>query len=195
MTMLDASAVTRWRWHADQFEEADRLGWFGDQRVELWNGDVIPVPPMNLPHAHGVGSATDAIVPSIDRTRFATGVQIPVLLGDLDLPEPDIWVARGSRVTFATRRPTADDLVLAIEISDSTLAHDRDVKVPRYAAAGVTEVWIVDVNARKVHIYSQPDRVAAAYGSMRTLHEGDIATVPEAGVAVTVSDLFVPRDD
>ncbi len=88
------------------------------------------------------------------RSRFSLREEKPVVIPDFDLPRPDFSVVRGSFREYATRHPTPEDVLLLIEISDSTLAKDRYKKLPIYARARIPLYWIINLVHRQVEIYS-----------------------------------------
>ncbi len=92
----------------------------------------------------------------LSRTDHAVGSQTPVVLSDISEPEPDVWVAHVGIRALLERKPVPADLSLVVEVSDSTLRFDRDVKVRMYASAGVPNLWIVDINANQIVSYANP---------------------------------------
>jgi len=79
-----------------------------------------------------------------------------VVVSDHDQPQPDLAVVRGAARDFLVRYATAADIALAVEISESTLASDRSVKLPRYAAANIPVYWIVNLVEGQVEVYTDP---------------------------------------
>ncbi|MEJ7871360.1 MAG: Uma2 family endonuclease, partial [Rubrobacteraceae bacterium] len=80
----------------------------------------------------------------------------PIILPDSSEPEPDVTVLRPRDDFYAAGHPVPEDVLLLIEVSDTSLEYDREVKLPLYARAGIPEVWIVDLVNEKIHTYSQP---------------------------------------
>lgn len=157
-----------------------------DDRVELIEGDLIDMSPINEPHADTVDLFTDHLVDQIGsaaRIRFAN----PVRLSDLSIVQPDIAVVRRQR--YRVRHPLPDDVLLLIEVSDSTLSFDLRTKVPLYARTGVAEVWVVDVNAQVIHRFRQPE--GSAYRLVEELRSGDTITIDALPhVTLAVADIF-----
>jgi hypothetical protein len=108
------------------------------------------------------------------------GVQDPLLLGDDTEPEPDLTVLRPRDDFYEETTPTATDVFLLIEVSDSSLAYDRAVKVPRYAQAGVVEIWLVDLDGQAIEQYTKP--TVDGFLDVRTFSRG-----------MTVASVAVPR--
>jgi Uma2 family endonuclease len=176
-------AVDRWRWTVEGYETAAAAGVFGPEaRVELIDGEVYQVAAMLPGHASTVGRISDLLSARIERSRWVVRTQLPVHLYDDSEPEPDVWVARGPADRYDHRHPGAADLVLVVEVSDTTLAFDRDVKIPRYARAGVPEAWLVSLPERAVHRYADP--LDGAYRSVEILDHGRLRV---AGTEVEVA--------
>jgi len=116
-------------------------------------------------------------------------VQDPIRLDPRSEPQPDLVVARPRRDEYESGHPTAQDILLVIEVADSTLALDRGVKIPIYAEQNINEVWIVDVKAEVVHVHTEPK--GKSYRTVRSLGIGDVL-VPTAveNVRIPVADLF-----
>ena len=141
------------------------------ERVELLDGEVIVMPPIGPPHEDGTDRLNRLLTYRLFDHAWVR-VQGSVRLDDYSLPEPDIAVLR-LRDDYHRRRPTPADVYLIIEVADSSLEFDRGVKLLRYAAAGIPEVWIVNLRARQVEAWADPAdgvyqcrRVVPANGSI-----------------------------
>ena len=184
MAVSEVAGVTRWGWTVSRYEKAAELGLFGPEpKVELIEGEVFDVAAMLPPHA----SATRRIRSRLARldNGWTVGGQDPVRLGDISEPEPDVWVAKGGEDQYRKRHPTQADLALAVEVADSTLRFDRDIKIPMYAAHGVPEVWLVSIPDRTVTCYTEP--AGRTYQAQATISEG---SVEFAGVEIPLEKLF-----
>jgi Uma2 family endonuclease len=159
-----------------------------DDRVELIRGEIVP--------KMAIGDAHSACV---DRLNFrlsqgivgqaSVRIQNPVILSDSE-PEPDVSLARFRPDFYQTGRPRPADVLLLIEVADSTFADDRDVKSPLYAENGIPEYWIVNLNDDTVHVFRDP-KPNGAWGSTQQLTRGGtltIATLP--GVSLAVNDVL-----
>ncbi len=158
-----------------------------DERVELLDGEIIVMPPIGEPHE----DSTDILNSDLShllRGRARVRVQNSVRLDDYGLPQPDIAVVR-MRDDYNRRRPTPEDVLLLIEIADSSLRLDREIKLARYAAAGIPEVWIANVPARQVEAHSDP--VDGSYRSRRVVTaDGSISPLAFPDVALAVGDFL-----
>lgn len=174
------------------FEGADRAGLFGpDSLVELLDGEVYPLVPINPPHADVTGAVEDLLRAAADLARFTVRSQSPVVLGEVDEPQPDVWLARGPRrPTYQQRHPGPADLLLVVEVGDSSLEDDRRLKVPRYAVAGVPLVWLVDVRHRLVEVRAAPLPGERRYAEVTNVGAGGRLRVAEAEIDLRAEDLF-----
>ena len=112
------------------------------------------MPPMKEPHADGTDRIDESLKENLSR-RARVRVQGPVRINEYSLLEPDIAVLR-RRDDYHLEHPSPADVFLLIEVADSSLELDREVKLARYAAAGILEVWIVNLRARQVEGFSDP---------------------------------------
>ena len=128
----------------------------GDDRIELIDGGLIDMAPIGSAHAGMVIRLSQRLSGAL-AGRALVSSQNPVRLDERSEPQPDIAVLRSRRDFYQESHPGPSDVLLVIEVADSSLDYDRDVKVPLYARHGVPEVWLVDLNARHVSVYRRPD--------------------------------------
>jgi Uma2 family endonuclease len=133
---------------------------------------------------------------SLDHLLLNSGhymrTQLPVVLADIQEPEPDGCVVRGRRSDFRERLPRSSDLVLVIEVADTSLEDDRERKLRIYATAAILTYWIVNLRHNTVEVYEQPDPQSGEYRIRRDLVPGESATIALPGgqtVLVPVRDL------
>lgn len=144
-----------------------------DDRVELLAGQVIPMSPIGSPHAACVNRLTRMLILALGE-RATIAVQNPAVLDDWSEPQPDVTVLKPRTDGYAAAHPRPADVLLLIEVADSSLARDREVKIPLYAAAGVPEVWLVNLPVDHIHIYRDPG--TAGYGSIQIATRGASVT-------------------
>lgn len=141
-----------------------------DERVELIAGQVVEMTPIGDRHASCVRRLHDLL--ARDALKVAIiDVQNPVVLGARDAPQPDVAVLR-RRADRYLHHPHARDILLVIEVADTTLAYDRDVKIPLYARAGIPEAWLVNLPADRIEVYREP--AGGAYASRRVVPREDV---------------------
>ena len=114
-----------------------------DERIELLDGEILEMPPIGDPHADGTDRLDESFKEQL-RRRARVRVQGPVRINDNSLLQPDIAVLR-LRDDYHRRTPTPADVLLLIEMADSSLQMAREVKLAQYADAGIPEVWIANV--------------------------------------------------
>ena len=131
-----------------------------DARVELIEGEVVDMAPMKSRHA-SVVAKLNALLTSAAAQRALVWCQLPLRLGKQSEPEPDLMLLRPRADFYADAHPVAADVLLLIEVSDSTARYDRKIKAPLYARHGVAEVWIIDLDNRVLRVLRQP--VAGKY--------------------------------
>jgi hypothetical protein len=167
--------VLRRRFTVDDYYRMAQAGILSeDDRVELIEGEIIQMTGIGSRHANTVTQLTMLFATRL-AGRAVVSVQNPVRLSFYTEPQPDVVLLRPR--SYADAHPRPEDVFLLVEVSDTTLPYDRDVKLPLYARAGVREVWIVDLEAEAIHIYRAP----AEHGFTVTEHRsGDQPSCPEA---------------
>ena len=158
-----------------------------DDRVELIPGEILQMSPIGNRHSGLVRRLTNLITPRLG-PRAIIDVQNPVQIVDHSEPEPDIMILPFRDDYYEESGVTPQDVLLLIEVSDSTLRYDRNTKLPLYAAAGIPEVWIVDVNQRRLEVYRQPDE--DRYQSVATLTREDTVSATQLSLEVQVRELI-----
>jgi Uma2 family endonuclease len=175
--------LTRLAFTIEQFHRMDQSGIFTpEQRLELINGEIVEMSPIGIHHFAGVNRLVD-LFRKIDQVYLS--VQNPVRLGDYSLPQPDVTLLRRRDDLYQKAYPEPADVLLLVEVADTSLAYDRDVKVPLYARAGIPEVWIVDLNKRELAMYRSP--VNGKYTEVRYPQPADTVApvlLPEASYFV-----------
>lgn len=141
---------------ADEYERMGEAGVFPtDARLELIEGGIYEMSPIGSPHAACVDALT-LIFGEAARRRFIVRVQSPIRLDDFSEPQPDLALLRWRDDFYRGAHPTPDDVLLVVEVADTTVATDRSVKLPLYAMAGITEAWIVNIPEEQIEIYTDP---------------------------------------
>ena len=159
-----------------------------DDRVELIDGQVVPMTPIGVRHASRVAYLTDVLTKLAGRDA-AIIVQNPVRLETRSEPQPDVTVVRRRSDYYRQAHPTPADTLLVIEVADSSIDYDRDVKVPLYARTGIPEVWLCDLPRERVEVYREPG--PDGYQSVRTLAPGDTLTALSLpSVTLPVADVL-----
>jgi len=179
----------RRRFSVDDYHRMAALGLIGPgERTELLDGEVVHKMPISSAHA-GCVKRFNALLIRLVADRAIVGVQDPVRLDDRSEPEPDLSILRPRADAYGSAHPVPADILWLVEVADRSRQLDRAVKVPLYAAAGVPEVWLVDLAAGAVEVYRDPD--AAGFRLMHRHGRGDVLR-PAAleGVAIAVDDVL-----
>jgi Uma2 family endonuclease len=140
-------------------------------RVELIDGEIIDMSPIGVLHAAVVNVLARHVAQCLGDTTFVS-IQNPLRLDDENEPEPDLLILRPRSDCYCTAHPGAADTLVVIEVSDTSLTYDLDVKVPLYARHGVPEVWVIDVTTRRTHVFRAPGVSAegiASYAEVRLI--------------------------
>ena len=153
-----------------------------DDRVELIAGEVIEMRPIGGRHAACVREINRLLSRRVD-DELRVDVQSPVRLGDQEEPQPDLAVIRAR--DYGGSLPTPGDVLLLIEVADTSLSFDRDVKLPLYARSGIEEVWLVDLNAGVIERHTEPSE--NGYRLLRRAGRGEtLGSAASSGLAVEV---------
>lgn len=126
-----------------------------DDRVELIDGEVRDMSPIGPLHA-AIVKRLNTILGRLLPDAFILSIQDPIQLNDYREPQPDVAILRYRADFYADAHPVADDVLLVIEVADTSIDYDRDEKLPRYADAHIAEVWIVDIENLVIEQYLQP---------------------------------------
>jgi len=145
--------------HLTDIAEWHRMGEAGifppEARLELIDGEILTMAPIGFNHASHVSRLTRYFIRLLD-DGVSVRIQSPIQLGDLSEPEPDLVLAKADNVDYTTRHPNASDVLLLVEVSDSTLRFDHTQKLRLYATHGITEYWIVNLIDNCLEVYRQP---------------------------------------
>lgn len=175
------------RFTRDEYYRMGEAGLFIEERVELLDGEILTMPPQNPLHS-GTTSDLSLCLQQKLGSSVVIRVQMPIVLNDWSEPEPDIAVCRLPN-KYRSAHPTASDVLLVIEVSESTLAFDRGRKVAAYAGSGIPEYWIVNLVDRRIEVFSDPDTLTQRYRQERLVVPGDTLLLP-GGVSFAVSDVL-----
>ncbi len=162
-----------------------------DDRVELIDGRIVEMAPIGSAHAGSVKDINQIFRPFASRL-VTVGVQDPVRLDEGSEPEPDISVLRYRPDNYRNMHPEPPDILLLIEVADTSLAYDREVKIPLYARAGIIETWLVNLTGDCLEVYREPG--PSGYQQLQVLGrdaEITLAALPE--IRLKVADILPPE--
>jgi Uma2 family endonuclease len=151
--------VSRFRFTVRQYHRMIETGILHeDDRIELIDGELATMSPINPEHA-GKTKRLNRLLSTLVADRAIVSVQDPLVLGDRSEPEPDLMLLRPRDDFYETANPLADDVLLLIEVADTSLDYDRGVKIPLYAANGIPEVWLFDLRRKQLEMHRDPGPV------------------------------------
>jgi hypothetical protein len=155
-----------------------------DDRVELIEGEIIQMSPIGRMHAAWVDFLTSLFVTAL-KGKATVRVQNPVRIGNHSEPEPDLMVLKHKADFYASGHPGPEDVLLLIEVADSSAESDRTGKLRLYALAGIAEVWVVNLEKHQIEVYRKPR--GNEYQSTQTHARGSSASpaaFPEIAVSI-----------
>ncbi len=158
-----------------------------DDKIELINGYLIKKMSIGSKHTSVVKLLNRFLMKALG-DQAIIGVQDPVTLTEFSEPEPDVSVMRFRPDCYANAHPTPNDILLLIEVADTSLAFDRNAKIPLYAAADIPEAWLVDLIANEITVFRKPE--GAVYQESEVFKTSQTIPLPGfAGAGIAVSDL------
>lgn len=155
--MGEVLELERVRWSVADFQKMGEAGILSpEDRVELLDGEIVRMAPIGSRHAWTVDRLAALLVLGA-RDRAHVSIQNPLVLGEHSEPQPDLMLLRIPASKYRTELPRVADVLLAVEVADATLARDVGVKVPLYARHQVPEVWVLDLEARRLLLFAAPE--------------------------------------
>lgn len=158
-----------------------------DDRVELINGEIIQMSPIGSLHTSHVKRITRNLYKILGEDILIS-VQDPVQLGIHSEPEPDIALLTFREDFYEKKHPEAKDVLLVIEVSDTSLGYDREIKKPLFASAAIPEFWIVNLEESQVEVYKNP--VNGDYASRQDFKNSDTIFIESLDIAVRVDKIL-----
>ena len=159
-----------------------------DDRVELIGGEIIRISPTGSRHAASV-SRLNRLLNRRLGDRAIVRVQDPIRLSNLTEPEPDVALLRPRGDFYSGGHPEPEDVLLVIEVAETSLSIDRNAKVPLYALSGIPEAWIVDLSGENITTYSRPE--GGTYRETRSVgSDGYVSLESFPGLTVAVEEVL-----
>jgi Uma2 family endonuclease len=180
----------RYRFTRADYHEMARAGILkADTRVELIDGDVIEMNPIGRPHWTCVDRLNAFFAPKVYPSAIVR-IQNPIPLGDYGEPEPDLTLLRYRADFYASGDEEApEDILLVVEVADSSELYDRRTKAPLYARFGIREYWIVDLNHHRIQRYVDP--TPDGYGTTRIYRRGEsLSPLAFPDLTIAVDDIL-----
>ncbi len=173
----------------DEYYRMAEVGILGpEDRVELIDGEILRMSPIGVRHAGCVNATHEAFTSAL-RGRAVTSVQNPVQLTNYTEPQPDLLLLKSRKDFYRAKKVRGEDVLLVVEVADTTLRYDRDVKLRHYAAADVREVWIEDLQHNRLLVFRDP--AGKSYKTALTLtRDQSVSPLAFADVTFNVRDFL-----
>ncbi|HEV8238864.1 MAG TPA: Uma2 family endonuclease [Thermoanaerobaculia bacterium] len=183
-----AAPLERYKFTVDDYSRMAEAGVLQqDARVELIDGEIVMMTPIGLRHSACADRVNRQLVALYSDTAIVR-VQNPIVLSEYSEPQPDFAVLRPRADFYASGHPRPADLLLAIEVADSSIGYDRGTKLPLYGRSGIADVWIVDLVRDVVDAYRQP--FEGGYAERRTYRRGQRLPLPALAAELAVDDIL-----
>ncbi len=178
--------------HLTNLDEWRRLGEAAifppESRVELINGEILDMAPIGFYHA-GHLKRINKLFTRLVPDNIIISVQDPLQLGDFSEPEPDFILLKPNDDFYSSRHPNADDVLLLIEVADTSLKFDQNQKLHLYALHNIPEYWLLNLNDSSLEVYRKPN--GDVYAEKTTLRAGDTLTLSQLPeITVRISDIL-----
>ena len=175
--------LVRRRFTVDEYHRMVQAGILSeDDRVELVEGEIVEMVPIGSRHAACVNRLNRLL--SRAGERAVLSVQNPIRLSAHSEPQPDLALLLPRQDFYASAHPGPEDVLLVVEVSETSSGPDREAKIPLYARAGIREAWLIDLEGEVVEVYQRPS--SDGYGEVRSFRRGERIS-PEAFPDLTLS--------
>jgi Uma2 family endonuclease len=183
-------AIARHQFTVDDYHRMAESGILrDDSRVELIDGEIVDMAPIGRKHQSCVDRLARLTIRALDETEAVVRVRGSLQLNRQAEPQPDLVLLRPSPDFYGRRVAQSSDVLLVVEVSDTTFAYDRNVKIPMYARDAIPEAWIVDINGRRVLVFREPS--AGEYRDVSEVVAGEkLSPIAFPGLIVDVDRLF-----
>lgn len=171
----------------EEYHKMGEAGILQEKGIELIKGGIIAMNPIGSKHLACVNKL-NALLNAMLGTKAIVSVQNPIVTSDLSEPEPDISVLAYRADFYSTEVPHAKDVLLVIEVADTSVTYDREVKLPLYAESGIPEFWLINLEENEIEMYWQP--AGDAYKFRELLRPGDVLKGRNIEMSIAVKDIL-----
>lgn len=180
------------RWSVDEYHRMSETRLLAEcDRTELLAGQIILIIAKGTPHVTALRLLATALDKALTNQPYFVSTQDPIHLDDYSEPEPDLVIVKGDFLDYAAHHPTPPDICLVVEVADSTLKQDCEVKDKLYAQAGITDYWVLDIPHRQLHIFRNP--TTTGYSSHLILSQDQqISPLAFPNVILALENLLPP---
>jgi len=159
------------------------------ERIELIEGELFKMSPIGTKRANCLDYLNEIFLLNINK-RALVRIQNPIIVSDYSEPEPDIVIAK--RLNYRENHPTSKEIMLLIEVADSSYEFDRYTKLPIYAKTNVPEVWIININDNFVETFQEPQK--DNYRKIKKISKRKISSVSFPDIVLELSSIFGDRE-
>lgn len=185
------------RWTVEEYHQLIEAGILTSKdRVELLFGQIVEMFPVGRNHANTVNQINEFLVRHkiLNDKSYIIGNQNPITLPDNSEPEPDLYLAHGPLSRYENHNPYPEDILVVIEVADSSIHADRSAKKLSYAAAGIREYWIINVYERQVEVHTNPSPEKGTYLDILTVLEDEEFISKAMDSPIAAKSLIVQYD-
>lgn len=184
---ISSEPLRRHRLTVDNYYKMGKAGVFKEKdRVELIEGEIIDMIPIGSNHAYTINKILNHFLMKQLSNDAIVRIQDPLRLDQYNEPEPDLTLVTNKN--YFTRHPGPEDTLLVVEVSDSSLNYDIDIKVPLYARHAIPEVWVIDLNDRLIQVFQQPQD--GIFQQKNTFKSGAITPVQVSSFILNIDELW-----
>ncbi|XZN90194.1 MAG: Uma2 family endonuclease [Microcoleus sp.] len=189
--LITEAPFTLRKWTVEEYHKLGEIGFFHpEERVELIEGNIITISAKRTANTSAARRTANALRDLLGN-RVDVYYKSPIALDDNSEPEPDITLVIIDPLDYATHHPTPSEVYLIIEVADSSLTYDREVKAKIYARSGIADYWVLNVNDRQLHVFREP--VENGYQSELILGEnGSISPLHFPAVNIAIPEMLPP---
>jgi len=181
--------LLRHQFTVKQFHQMAESGILSEnERLELIRGEMIDMSPIGTRHSGCVLFLSNLLILLLGG-RALINVQNPVELDETSEPQPDIALSKPRPDFYRNSHPQPEDIFLLIEVTDTIVKYDREVKIPLYAEANIPEVWLIDVNQEVIEVYRNP--LQGVYQDIQKLVKNQtLSILAFPDVSINVTEIF-----
>ncbi len=186
---MPATTVLKRLFTVKEYYQMFESGLFADgDRLELIRGEIIKMSPIGRRHAACVDRLVEVFTDKLGK-RVIKRIQNPLSLDNTSQPEPDVMLLRRKDDFYVSGHPQPTDVFLLIEVSDSTIDSDRQLKIPLYAEDGIIEVWLIDINSACIEVYRYPTE--RGYQEIQKFYRGqNLSILAFPDVIISVDEIL-----
>jgi len=176
------------KWTLDEYHRMIEVGLLDDRQVELLNGEIIEMSPEGPEHAQGSTDTADYLRSLLGDRAVVRDAKPITLPSSNSEPEPNVAIVQPLRALYRSRHPHPENIFWLIEYSNTSLTKDTNIKRKAYAAAGIQEYWVMDLQNRQLKVFRNPDQ--GNYQTETTVTTGEICPLAFPDISVSVQRLL-----